>query len=265
MITVNTPLSRHESFIESKHVVVAFTVSVVFHFFVFQIIPNMQGKYEKHIVVDAELIQPVALKDLPVPIEDKPIIKQASKPSKLSDEPKIAKTVKLNTGVALPVLAEKTESKDTSTDYVVRDTPALSEGEKLPFASSPGSLPLSQYTPSENTSTQPNIINSEADVDVDGDSLNLFGSQFREKIAKFKSYPAIASRRGWQGTVLVQVKFNKNGVATNISIDTSSGHKALDDRALEMVQLASKEINITKELINKKFTITVPVEFKLQS
>lgn len=49
-------------------------------------------------------------------------------------------------------------------------------------------------------------------------------------------YPAIARRRGWQGTVIVAVTCDANGMVTTATVVRSSGHAVLDEAALATVR-----------------------------
>lgn len=49
-------------------------------------------------------------------------------------------------------------------------------------------------------------------------------------------YPSFARRRGYEGTVILEVLVTREGRAGELKIHQSSGHTALDDSALEAVQ-----------------------------
>lgn len=49
-------------------------------------------------------------------------------------------------------------------------------------------------------------------------------------------YPAMAKRRQWEGKVILKVKVLASGAASEVSIQTSSGHEILDEAALEAVR-----------------------------
>lgn len=258
MFAVHTVASKPKSIITNKHVFMALSVSIVLHFMTFQLFPNMHVQIEQHIVVDAELLPPAIMEDAPRPVNHE------IRPIKKSNQLSTQKSTKVDTGVALPVLADKTNLPNSANDYVVRDVPPLTSADNLPFESKVGSVALDQYIP-DSTNEESNLPNSDMDDYVDSDILGLFGRSFKDKISQFKSYPVIASRRGWQGSVLVQVRFNADGTSSSISVKESCGHKVLDDHALKMVRLASKEIMLPKQLLGKKFSVTFPVEFKLKS
>ena len=49
-------------------------------------------------------------------------------------------------------------------------------------------------------------------------------------------YPAMAKRRQWEGKVILKVKVLASGAASEVSIQTSSGHEILDEAALDAVR-----------------------------
>lgn len=49
-------------------------------------------------------------------------------------------------------------------------------------------------------------------------------------------YPLVAQRRGDHGTVLLRLIVTADGLAKNVSVEKSSGHRALDDAALAAVR-----------------------------
>lgn len=264
MLAVHTVASKPKSIITNKHVFMALSVSIVLHFITFQLFPNMHVQIERHIVVDAELLPPVIMEDAPRPVNHEPEINHETMPIKKSNQLPTPKSTKVDSGVALPVLADKTSLPNNSNDYVVREALPLTSGDNLPFESKVGSVALDQHIP-DSTSEESILSSSDMDDYVDSDILGLFGRSFKDKISQFKSYPVIASRRGWQGSVLIQIRFSADGTSSSISVKESCGHKVLDDHALKMVRLASKEIMLPKQLLGKKFSVTIPVEFKLKS
>lgn len=49
-------------------------------------------------------------------------------------------------------------------------------------------------------------------------------------------YPAMATRMGWQGKVILSVEVLRDGRAGQVSVQRSSGHAVLDDAALQAVR-----------------------------
>ncbi|MGJ0490300.1 energy transducer TonB [Methylobacter sp.] len=75
-------------------------------------------------------------------------------------------------------------------------------------------------------------------------------------------YPAIAKRRGWQGTVRLRVSVSAEGYSEAVAIHSSSGYEELDESAIEAVRkwrfIAAKrgDTAIASSVI-------VPIVFKL--
>ena len=253
-----------------NQVLLALGVSVALHFVVFQAWPRMQGSWEQIIVVDAELIAPTVTEEPPKPPppmpepepEPAPSPKPESVNSKTAEPPQ--KQAKPDTGVALPVIAEQAASASAN-DYVVADVPPLTAEDKLPFGSRTGTVPLADYTPSDAPPADAKPADPDADDEVDAGALGTFAQGLRDKASQLGSYPAIALKRGWQGTVKVLVKFNIDGTPRHFSIAASSGHKVLDDQALEMVRLACGDIAMPSQLNGKRFSVVVPVDFRISS
>lgn len=101
---------------------------------------------------------------------------------------------------------------------------------------------------------------TQADINSAKDA---YGRLLGSAIAKHKSYPKIAQRRGWQGTALLDLKIDSDGNVLSANVRESSGHDALDKRALAMVKKASPFPAPPKALQGRSFNITVPVSFKL--
>ena len=92
---------------------------------------------------------------------------------------------------------------------------------------------------------------------------DAYGRLLGSAIAKHKSYPKIAQRRGWQGTALLDLKIDSDGNVISANVRESSGRGALDNRALAMVKKASPFPAPPKALQGRSFNITIPVSFKL--
>lgn len=76
------------------------------------------------------------------------------------------------------------------------------------------------------------------------------------------SYPSIAKRRGWEGTVWLKVWVNARGYVDKVEIEESSGYSSLDRSAVKTVDqwqfkpAERNRVKISSQLI-------VPIEFKL--
>lgn len=176
-----------------------------------------------------------------------------------------------DTGVALPLLAEKVgAATGDANDYVVPEVQPLAPGDKLPFASRPGETPLGQYIPSKASSSESNEAATTADSleskgnTLDRGALAEYGRELGKRAQQLSIYPTLALYRGWEGRVGVLVKYNRNGVAYQISVKDSSGQPILDNQALEMVKKACADFALPTKLVGKAFSVVLPIDFILK-
>lgn len=55
----------------------------------------------------------------------------------------------------------------------------------------------------------------------------------RREGGRLPVYPAAARRRGWEGTVRLEILTDASGAVESVSVEESSGHAVLDDAAVE--------------------------------
>jgi len=94
-------------------------------------------------------------------------------------------------------------------------------------------------------------------------ALDQFSMLFAQHIGKFKKYPEIAQSRGWQGETIMEVKLKGDGTVVSASVRKSSGFRALDDEALEMLRRGTPYPTPPQILKDRTFTIFVPIKFAL--
>lgn len=61
----------------------------------------------------------------------------------------------------------------------------------------------------------------------------------KRKIEFYWDYPELASRNGWQGSLKLSFRINRDGTVTDILLERSSGYPSLDDAAITALRLAS--------------------------
>ncbi|HSM88815.1 MAG TPA: energy transducer TonB, partial [Desulfobacterales bacterium] len=74
-------------------------------------------------------------------------------------------------------------------------------------------------------------------------------------------YPLIARRKGWEGTVVIDVHVSNTGWVQEARVDKTSGYTVLDDAALGAVR--KWRINLHGRSAAASFKFRVPVIFKL--
>ena len=120
---------------------------------------------------------------------------------------------------------------------------------------------------SNTTSTSTSLSTGEniQTVNPPRESINWFEVKQRIKasISKDFSYPRLAIRNGWQGTVMLAFKINFSGEIFEQKVSKTSGYRILDQAALKSL-LEIKHINISKNIqYYNPVSIELPVIFRL--
>jgi periplasmic protein TonB len=237
--------------LDGNGIIWAITASILLHILVAVIVPNFNFYKEKAApqVLKIELQQPTppapvaTVEPLP-PIE----IPEPPKPKPVKKEPiPIVKPTPIKE-VFTPAPAEQPEITPPPVNDIIAVAPTVT---RKPEVIVPPPVQVEPPPPPEPSQT-----------DVDN-AKNAYGNLLGNAIAKYKSYPKIAERRGWEGTALLDLKIDSNGNVLSSVVRESSGYDALDKRALEMVQKAAPFPAPPKILQGRTFNISVPVAFKL--
>ena len=167
--------------------------------------------------------------------------------------------------VAVPVLAaERTEQ--VANNYTVPDIPKPAT---MPTQPSPVAAPEThtKETAAPVASSAPSsAVSSSASASTwdDSEVWDDYGNSLQRLCERYKQYPAIAIRRGYQGSGKVLVRFSAEGKAASITMEKSTGQKSLDDQALEMVRKSLNELPVPAKFKGREFKLTIPVDFKLE-
>ena len=230
---------------------------MLLHVLVAVVVPSFDFSSEpkKPQVLKIELLQPAPAApaaeplppiDIPEPPKPEPIKKKPKpvvKPKPIKKKPKpVVKPKPIKKQAPIPV--EQPEQE------IIAVQPTVEEVAEVIVPPTPVELPPPPPPPAP----------SQADINSAKDA---YGRLLGSAIAKHKSYPKIAQRRGWQGTALLDLKIDRDGNVISANVRESSGYEALDKRALAMVKKASPFPAPPKALQGRSFNITVPVSFKL--
>ena len=77
------------------------------------------------------------------------------------------------------------------------------------------------------------------------------------------TYPAIAVQRGWEGSMLLSVTVNPNGVLDRIHITQSSGYDVLDRSALDTMRRVGQLAGAREWLGGNALELLLPVVYRL--
>jgi protein TonB len=198
----------------------------------------------------------------PLPVVAKPI-EPPTKPELVKPIQQPKPTPKPQT-VATPVLAA--QHTEQVSNYTVPDIPkpAIMPTQPNPVAAPEAhtketSAPATSSAPSSAVSS-PTSTSTWEDSDVWGE----FGNNLQKLCERNKQYPAIAIRRGYQGSGKVLVRFSAEGKTTSVTMAISTGQKSLDDQAIVMVKKSLNELPVPEKFKGREFKLTIPVDFKLE-
>ncbi|WP_431687321.1 energy transducer TonB [Hahella sp. NBU794] len=203
--------------------------------------------------------QPVEPKPTPQPVlKSAPQPQPADMPEPVSQKPKVAlKPVETPAPKPKPVPANKPVVKEK--------TPKPTQAAHKPVAQpvSQTATAKSQVTPAVSKPAQavptPAVAAAPVSAPVAVSAPSEPRYQLGEANTPKPEYPGLATRRGWQGTVMVELLVDALGNPVKVSIKRSSGYTVLDNQALKTLsgwRLAAAD-GLDRE------TIVVPVVFRL--
>ena len=239
----------------------ALVISLLMHIAIMRALPWLEAvKAKPPITIVAELMQPPpppAQSPTVPPAEPQPITQpETVKPRQPTPKPEVQQ----------PVLATK-QVEQAPADYHVPDTPQPAIVPSEPTASAAPAVEESASaapaTTSASTSSSSSSTPSSSSWD-DSDVWDEFGRNLQALCERYKQYPEIARRRGWQGAGMVIVRFSAEGKTTSIVIEKSTGQKPLDDQALEMVRKSLNNLPVPPKFKGRAFKLSIPVDFKLE-
>ena len=97
---------------------------------------------------------------------------------------------------------------------------------------------------------------------VDADGLRSYRLALARETRRYKRYPARAIEAGWEGTAELRVDVTGRAAPT-VHLTKSSGHRALDEAALEMLRQALPVTPVPAPLQARAFSVELPIVFEL--
>lgn len=112
-----------------------------------------------------------------------------------------------------------------------------------------------------------NKILFEEDISTNS-TTNKLTVQLRGKIKtalqKHLTYPQIARRRGWQGTVTVYVTVESDGDVRRVKLGKSSGYSLLDESAITALKKVGRLDELKPLLQGRTIPIELPIKYLLK-
>lgn len=100
--------------------------------------------------------------------------------------------------------------------------------------------------------------------ELNPDGIRRYRLNLAREARKFKRFPELARRQGWEGEVSIVVTTIAGHVLPQVSLSQESGFPVLDAAALEMVRLAVPGAEVPESLRGQVFALTLPIRFSLE-
>lgn len=105
---------------------------------------------------------------------------------------------------------------------------------------------------------------AQASTVVDRETLEeAYKTALREAIARHRRYPRLAKRLGQEGRVEIAFEVLADGRLEGVRVVHGSGHRRLDDAAVETVERLGRFEPIPSELQRQRWSLVVPLDFQL--
>src|SRR5258706_4515218 len=95
-------------------------------------------------------------------------------------------------------------------------------------------------------------------------TLAQYRLQLLGAASAFNRYPPLARENNWEGTVEVQLRFRADGRLASLAVKASSGHRILDERALDMFRQAQQQVPVPAALRGKEFSLELKAIYRLK-
>jgi periplasmic protein TonB len=98
---------------------------------------------------------------------------------------------------------------------------------------------------------------------VDLDGVRQYRLSLAREARQFKTYPALARERGWEGVVVLIVTTVAGARVPQVSLSQSSGSDVLDQAATELMERAVQTASLPESLRGHQFALTLPIHYRL--
>lgn len=98
----------------------------------------------------------------------------------------------------------------------------------------------------------------------DPDELARFWAAVRNRIEQNQQYPLWAHRNNLEGVVVVRFTLTREGLIHEIELDRSSGHRILDEAALQAVQRGVPYPPVPEGVPEQQCEARIPIRFSIQ-
>ena len=209
-----------------KRLISAVILALLIHIFFFRLDYGwLKGKPLFRPKIDSVSITLVQIKkEPPRPVLQKPVSHRPVKPDQRKVQPNIPKQIKKEKAIIKPPVIQEHSAKEEEVNKT-----KLSETENAIETSAARSFPLDMIQDESNLETPPPQPDQPETVHIKT-AAPLYKENPRPE------YPRLARRRGYQGTVMLDVLVDQDGRVSDLKIAESSGYSILDKKAVSSVK-----------------------------
>ena len=256
---------------QNRALYIAFLVSVAAHLALLSVYPWLRERPASPPPPEpllARLVEPEPVVSIPVPVpplaetkpepepEPPPKPKPAPKP-KPTPKPKPAPRIDMQKPAPTPQPQPQPEPQaqlpEQPAPEVVAPAPMSAPAPPQVSASPPVSPPASPAPPRKAEEVA---------------SMDTLVAQWRLQVIsaarKYKRYPRVAMDNNWEGDVLVRMVIGADGEIAAISVLASSGHRVLDQQAIDMFRQAKPRVPIPSALRGREFAVELRAIYNLR-
>lgn len=96
------------------------------------------------------------------------------------------------------------------------------------------------------------------------DAVDNYLTKLSRHLGRYYEYPRRARRLRQEGVPVIVFEFSRSGELIGHSLQDSSGHRLLDDAAIEMLELAAPLPSVPDSMSGESFRYALPVRFQLR-
>lgn len=131
------------------------------------------------------------------------------------------------------------------------------------IATSPDA-PVGEHSDTENGTAATALAQRPPDLpDSEKLSRNHLLGELKTALSEHLVYPPLARQRGWEGTVLLALRVERDGALEKVRVSHSSGYDVLDQAAVDSLYRVRRLTEVTAWLHGQPMDLQMPVIYRL--
>ena len=226
----------------------AIVCSFLLHIFLVAIIPNFKFDALKKApdVLKVEIVQPKK----PEPVKLIEPTPELPKPEPIKPKPELAKPIPKTTPKTEPIPAKENKPEVTQTEPPPKPT-------VIAIAPKPDTTPAIVVPAPEPPKEKP--LNDEAY----NAAKSSYKSSVQKEIQRNLRYPKMAEKRRITGVTKLEIRLDREGNVTSVTVISSSGNDSLDAEAIAVIMRSDLKQYMNDTLADRINPLIMPISFTL--